>query len=184
MTTLRIKSSTAQCAQAPTLRGRERGSILLVALIFLAILTFAAATTMRTSTMGMRMAGNEQTRVNTLQLAQSIVDEVVTNPDNVVVSGDTGYINCTANVDDCTANTVAISQDIVATADASKASVIVERLAPALTPAPRGINSSADAFFAARFQVDATYDGTADNEGRAGVVQGVIVLVPRSAQSN
>ncbi len=167
--------------QTPT---RARGSVLLVALIFLAILTFAAATTMRTSTMGMRMAGNEQTRVNTLQLAQSIVDEVVTNPDNVVVSGDTGYINCTANVQDCTTNTVAISQDIVANADVSKAEVIVERLAPALTPAPRGINSSADAFFAARFQVDATYDGTADNEGRAGVVQGVIVLVPRSAQSN
>ena len=184
MRMLRMRVSSAKRAKVRALPCRETGSILLVALIFLAILTFAAATTMRTSTMGMRMAGNEQTRVTTLQLAQSIVDEVVTNPDNVVVSGDTGYINCTANVDDCTANTVAISQDIVATADAGKAEVIVERLAPALTPAPRGINSSADAFFAARFQVDATYDGTADNEGRAGVVQGVIVLVPRSAQSN
>jgi len=160
----------------------QHGSVLLISLIFLLILTLAATTTMRTSTLELRMAGNEQTRVATFELTQSIVDEVVGNPDNIRVSGDIGFVNCTAGVPGCTVNDVAIDTNLLPTAKAGNAEVIVERLAPALTPPPRGINSSADAFSAARFEVDVTYDGNADNEGRVGIVQGVLVLIPRGAQ--
>ncbi len=162
----------------------DRGSVLLIALIFLTILTLAVTTSMRTSTLGLRMAGNEETRVSTMELTQSIVDEVVGNPNNMIVSGDVGYVNCTTNLSGCTANLVTIDTVLLPTAKANNAEVAVKRLAPALTPAPRGINSSADAFFAARFEIDATYDGVADNEGRAGIVQGVLILVPRGAQTN
>ena len=171
-------------ASLQTLSKRQQGSVLLISLVFLVILTLAATTSMRTSTMEMRMAGNEEIRVSTLEMAQSIVDEVVGNPDNVIVSGDVGYVNCTANVAGCNETSVTIDEALLPAAEAGKAQVIVERLSPALSPAPRGINSSADAFLAARFEVDATYDGTADGEGRAGIVQGVIVLVPRGAQTN
>ena len=165
-------------------RKYQQGSVLLISLVFMVILILAATTTMRTSTLEMRMAGNEETRVRTLELAQSIVDEVVGNQDNMVVSGEVGDVNCTANVAGCDNYDVTIDQTLIPAADQAKASVIVERLTPALSPAPRGINSSADAFFAARFQVDSTYDGTDDGEGSAGVVQGVIILVPRGAQTN
>lgn len=173
----RTQSKTLYCHS-------QRGSVLVVSLVFLSVLTLAATTTMRTSTLGMRMAGNEETRVSSFEMAQSIVDEVVGNPDNIIVSGDIGLINCTANVSGCTANTVVVDPNLLPVNKTNNAQVVVERIAPALTPAPRGINSSADAFFAARFEVDATYDGVSTNEGKVGIVQGVLVLVPRGAQSN
>ena len=171
------------CNSVQLMAGRcQRGSVLLPALIFLLILTLGATTTMRTSTLELRMAGNEQQRVETFELTQSIVDEVVGNPDNIRVSGDLGYVNCTPGISGCTANDVTISTNLLPTTKSSNATVIVERLAPALSAPPRGINTSADAFRAARFEVDTTYDGTSDNEGKVGLVQGVLVLVPNGAQ--
>jgi len=167
-----------------TMTGAQQGSVLLISLIFLLILTLAATTTMRTSTMELRIASNEQTRVSTLELTQSIVDQVVGNPDNIIVSGDVGFVNCTTNVAGCSQQTITIDETVLPAAKQANAAVIVERLSPALTPAPRGINSSADAFYAARFEVETDYDGIDDNEGRVGLVQGVIVLVPRGAQTN
>jgi len=158
------------------------GSVLLPSLIFLLILTLAATTAMRTSTMELRMAGNEQQRVETFELTQSIVDQVVGNPDNIRVAGDPGYVNCTPNVPNCNANDVQINANLLAPSRAANATVKVERLAPALSAPPRGINTSTDAFSAARFEVDTTYDGTASNEGKVGIVQCVLVLVPRGAQ--
>ena len=170
--------------QSSSYRVNQQGSVLLIALVFLIILTLGATTTMRTSTMELRMAGNEEARLITLEMTQSIIDEVVGNPANMIVSGSVGFINCTTNVSGCNLSTVTIDTNLLSVSKAGNAQVVIERLGPALTPAPRGINSSADAFFAARFQVDTTYDGTASNEGKAGIVQGVLVLVPRNAQTN
>ncbi len=162
--------------------GTQHGSVLLPALVFLLILTLAATTTMRTSTLELRMAGNEQQRVETFELTQSIVDEVVGNPDNIRVSGNIGYVNCTPGVSGCNANDIVVNSDLLPTSKATNATVMVERLAPALSAPPRGINTSSDAFSAARFEVDTTYDGTLMSEGKVGLVQGVLVLVPRGAQ--
>ncbi|MCH8136842.1 MAG: pilus assembly PilX N-terminal domain-containing protein [Proteobacteria bacterium] len=162
----------------------QKGSVLVIALIFLAILTLAVSTSLRTSILGLRMAGNEEIRVSSFEMAQSIVDEVVGNPDNMLVFGDIGFINCTTNVSGCSATSVVIDSNLLPANKVSNAKVMIKRTAPALAPAPRGINSSADAFFAARFEVDSTYDGTSTNEAKANIVQGVLVLVPRSAQTN
>lgn len=163
-------------------RSSQRGSVFLPALIFLLILTLAATTNMRTSTLELRMAGNEQQRVETFELTQSIVDEVVGNPENIRVAGDIGYVNCTPGISGCNANDIIVNSSLLPIAKAGNATVMVERMGPALSAPPRGINTSADAFSAARFEVDTSYDGTADNEGRVGIVQGVLVLVPRGAQ--
>lgn len=163
---------------------KQQGVVLLVSLIFLLLLTLAATTTMQTSTIELRMSGNEEIRLATAELTQSIIDQVAGDPNNLPISGGVGYINCTPNVAGCTENAVTISSTLLPAADANKAQVIVQRMGPALTPAPRGINSSADAFFAARFEIDTTYDGTTDNEGKTGIVQGLMVLVPRGAQTN
>ena len=130
------------------------------------------------------MSGNEEVRLATAEMTQSIIDQVTGDPSNLTISGGVGFINCTANVAGCTENGVTISDNLLPAADVNKAQVIVQRMGPALTPAPRGINSSADAFFAARFEVDTTYDGKADNEGKARIVQGLMILVPRGAQTN
>lgn len=162
----------------------QRGVVLIISLIFLLLLTLAATTTMQSSTIELRMSSNEEIRLSTAELTQSIIDQVSGDPNNLPISGGVGYINCTANVSGCTENAVTINSSLLPTAEASKARVIVQRMGPELTPAPRGINSSADAFFAARFEVDTTYDGTTDNEGKANFVQGLMVLVPRGAQTN
>ncbi len=163
---------------------RQTGSVLLVALVLLLLLTFASTTSMRTSILELKMAGNEESRIGTLELSQSITDEVVGNPNNMVVNGTDGYTNCTSNVNGCNISTVAINANLVPNTNLSKATVIVTRLSPLSTPAPRGINSSADKFYAARFEVDTTYDGTADNQGKAGIVQGVLILIPKNSQTN
>lgn len=173
-----FKSSYASCHSG------QRGVVLVISLIFLMLLTLAATATMQTSTIELRMSGNEEVRLATAELTQSIIDQVAGDPNNLPISGSVGYINCTPNVTGCTENAVTINTSLLPASEASKARVIVQRMGPELTPAPRGINSSADAFFAARFEVDTTYDGTADNEGRANFVQGLMVLVPRGAQTN
>ena len=53
----------------------EQGALLIISLIFMLLLILSATTTMRTSTLGLRMAGNEETRVSTAEMTQSIVDE-------------------------------------------------------------------------------------------------------------
>lgn len=162
----------------------QRGVVLVISLVFLLLLTLVATATMQTSTIELRMSGNEEVRLTTAELTQSIIDQVAGDPSNLPISGSVGYINCTPNVTGCTENAVTINTNLLPAAEANKARVIVQRMGPELTPAPRGINSSADAFFAARFEVDTTYDGTADNEGKANFVQGLMVLVPRGAQTN
>ena len=71
----------------------ERGSVLLISLVFLLILTLGATTAMRTSSLGLKMANNEEIRVTTMEMTQSIIDQVVGNPDNLIVAGGVGWIN-------------------------------------------------------------------------------------------
>ncbi|MGI9250465.1 MAG: PilX N-terminal domain-containing pilus assembly protein [Pseudohongiellaceae bacterium] len=163
---------------------QQHGSVLLITLIFLLLLTLAASAAMRTSTMELRMAGNEQTRLDALVRIQSVVDAVLSEPGNFVISGAPGFTNCNANVSGCDRQTISINASVTAAYEQSGTTLVVERLAPALTPAPPGITPNADAFLAARFQVDAEYDGTGAQGGRAGIVQGVIVLIPRDAQTD
>lgn len=54
----------------------QSGAVLLVALIFLAALALISVTVMQTSTLELRMAGNEQERIETLQKVQAVLDEL------------------------------------------------------------------------------------------------------------
>lgn len=57
----------------------QRGVVLLVALIFLAALALISVTVMQTSTLELRMAGNEQERIETLQKVLAVLDEIGEN---------------------------------------------------------------------------------------------------------
>src|SRR5512139_2305216 len=52
---------------------RQTGAVLVVALFFLVILTLISITAMRASTLGLRMAGNEQEQRRALQSMQSAI---------------------------------------------------------------------------------------------------------------
>lgn len=54
----------------------ERGSVLLVALVFLVLTSLIAVTTMNTSVLEIRMAGNSQFREDAMQIAEGIRDDI------------------------------------------------------------------------------------------------------------
>jgi len=73
---------------------RQSGAALIVSLILLMVLTVLAVSTMRTASLGLLMAGNTQVRQNAFQLAQTGIDDVVSQGEPV------GAGDCTAPVAD------------------------------------------------------------------------------------
>ena len=56
---------------------RQRGAVLIISLVLLMVLTILAISTMRTASLGLLMAGNNQYRQNAWQLAQAGIDSVL-----------------------------------------------------------------------------------------------------------
>ncbi len=79
---------------------KQRGAILIVAMIFLLLLSVLAVTTMRMGTLQVYMAGNEQARVEAFEKAQAIVSSLDGNDANFNVVGSTGYRMCSAGHSD------------------------------------------------------------------------------------
>jgi type IV pilus assembly protein PilX len=71
---------------------RQKGAVLITALIFLVILTLISVAAMRSSTLELRMAGNEQEHRRALQSTQSAINGVLANANIQVV--DIGITTC------------------------------------------------------------------------------------------
>jgi Tfp pilus assembly protein PilX len=56
---------------------RQRGAVLIISLVLLMVLTILAISTMRTASLGLLMAGNNQYRQNAWQLAQAGIDSIL-----------------------------------------------------------------------------------------------------------
>jgi Tfp pilus assembly protein PilX len=163
--------------------GGEAGAALVTALILLIVITLLSLSSMRASTLELRMASNEQERAEAFQAAQAAVDGVVAEPGNFSVTGSAGYRNCTPSVDtetQCDQRTVTLPAEPFS----AQNQVIVERLAPENSPVPRSLDTSSDKFSAAFFGVDSSYMRDSARGGAAQVVQGYLVLTPKSGQSN
>jgi hypothetical protein len=159
---------------------REQGAALITALIFLIIITMLSLTAMRSSMLELRQASNDEIRVAAFESAQAIIDAVLDTPAGMPVVGDVGDRTCSYTSTDC-ANTLTLPAalgygDFVAD---ERVKVIVERLAPAYRPPPRGLGTSARMLTAAAFRIDATYDLAEDGRGSAEVTQGVLIVVPK-----
>lgn len=159
----------------------QQGNVLFITLIFLLLLSITASAVIRSATTGLRMTANEQTRLSTLSLAQSIADSVLVQRSNFPLAGPPGTRFCTVNVSGCGTQPISINSALLSTDKQRYARVLVERLPPDLAPPPAALGLDASIFSMARFQVTVEYDGRAINEGRAGVVQGVTLLQPQPA---
>ena len=164
-----------------TMKHTSQGNVLLITLIFLLLLSITASAVIRSATTGLRMTANEQTRLSTLSMAQSIADSVLAQRSNFPLAGPPGSRFCTGNVSGCGGSPISINPALLNASKQQYATVVIERLPPALSPPPAGLGFDANIFSLARFQVEVDYDGRAINEGRAGVVQGVILLQPLPA---
>jgi len=165
----------------------QRGAALFTALMFLIVLTLISLAAMRSSTLEMRMANNDEARLTAFQRTQAIIDATIGEPDNIQVIGDVGRRVCTGSGpgdtpdgEDCTEYGIALmSDEYDAEVGDGTVKIAVTRLSPAEAPAPRSLGTSAAAYSVANFQVDALYDGSDDGLGRGRIVEGVMVLISK-----
>jgi hypothetical protein len=165
-------------------RNFERGAALVTSLIFLIVISLFTVTSIRSSTLGVRMAQNEEARFVAIQAAQALTEIVVGAPGATPVTGTHGFSICTLNWDEGACNLpggldpvlpAGYVADEVA-ADNLRGRVV--RFAPTEKPPPRMIESSLDKFTTATFEITAKFDRSAEGLGAARLVEGVLVLVP------
>lgn len=169
-------------------RRQQRGAALFTALMFLVVLTLISLAAMRSSTLEMRMASNDEARLSAFQRTQAIIDATIAVTDNVQVIGDVGRRICTGAGASDTPDNLACTEYDIELADTvydddvadGRIKIAVTRLSPAEAPAPRAIGTSAAVYSVANFKVDAFYDGTEDGLGRGRIVEGVMVLISKS----
>ena len=158
---------------------RQSGVILVTSLVFLIAITLLAVASMRSANIGLHMAQNEESRIVALQGAQALADAIVSDPNTTLVIGEPGFTTCTATENNCQRNDLTMTNAIMAEYTGSGIiSARVERMFPALRPAPRGVESSMDKFVAASFEVRSTYDRVSEGLGKQTIVEGILVLVP------
>ncbi|HSM29960.1 MAG TPA: PilX N-terminal domain-containing pilus assembly protein [Woeseiaceae bacterium] len=166
--------------QRMTAVGRQRGAILVVALMFLIAITLLTLSSMRASNIGLYMAQNEESRIAAEQAAQALADAIVANPGSTPVYGMQGFTACTAGQTGCDRYDLPAGDPVLeAAVAANHISARVERVGPIFRPPPRVVESSIDKFTSAGFRVTTTYDRMDEGLGRQQVSQGVLVLVPK-----
>ncbi|MEE8463396.1 MAG: PilX N-terminal domain-containing pilus assembly protein [Gammaproteobacteria bacterium] len=160
-------------------KSAQRGVVLVSALILLVIITLLSMSAMRVSITELRMAGNQETAITSFQASQALSDAIIDATTSTPVIGDPGFTICTGTGVNCDRENWRLPNGMYG--DQLNLGVmdsVIVRLAPALRPPPRGINSSADKFSAAAFSITSTFDMADQGFGRDTVVEGVLILVP------
>ena len=161
----------------------QRGVALVISLILLVVITMIALTTIRFSTQELNFASNDTLKVEAFESAQSLVDATIATPANTPVVGQCAPVPYTVCLPGQTCN----GQSTLALADgwldseiaAGNVTIQVQRVCPNLGPPPRGFGTSVVLFSAANFSVQAMYNMSSQGQGRTGINEGVIVLVPK-----
>lgn len=148
--------------------GRQDGVALAAGLMILLIITVIGVVSMRSSIFEIRMARNEEARMEAFQRAESLVESIVSYDANfnAVSAGDStclkfGDANCTITID-ADLNTAPHN-----TRSTGSTTFICETTAPRFLAMSEGNN----VFL---FDVLATYDATSAKQGRASVALGVL----------
>ncbi len=163
-----------------SLKRKQGGAILVIALMFLVAITLYTISSMRSSNIGLFMAQNEESRVTAEQAAQALADAIVASPASTPVVGTTGYTACTASEVNCTRNDLPVTDPVLAYAVANDhIRARVERTGSIFRPPPRVVETSIDKFSSASFRVITTYDRVDEGLGREQITEGVLVLVPK-----
>ena len=160
---------------------------MIIALIFLLMISLVATTAAENNTLQLRMAGNDQLRASAQQRVMAILDAILDDTDNTPVIGGIGYKICDANATDtsCDQTLITVGASIVSAPASTSTDYFVTRSGPLETDAPvmhESIASSASAFKVARYEVTASFQGDQARLGNSTVVQGITIKIP--AQNN
>ena len=89
-------------------RGKQRGAVLVLGLIFLMLLTIVGVVASQRSTLEMQMSGNFQTKLEYFEYARSVIDAAKVQPGILPIPIIVGYTRCTtaaakpADISSCT----------------------------------------------------------------------------------
>ena len=183
---------------------QQRGIALATSLVFLVVITVLGLVAVRSSTTELRLAHNEQTRIEARQVAQALVDSVIQNRANLPVNGNINYLRCydsgsNGNQTQCAEADQGLVLPTQPNAAAStttgecdpRAGIFqtgvyaeAQRVPPGDTPVPASILTSMDKFHMAAFSVRGQYACGNTGLGSADIEQGVLKLVPKADRIN
>jgi len=159
---------------------QQEGMVLLLALVFVLMLALVVGVVVRSGTLQLHMAANDQQREEASHVAQDIAAELVTHPENFSLAAAVGYTRCAPGG----AGPGCDNRDLVGPAAGSAGSGYqvdyrVTRRAPLLwnAPAPRGGGTELTGGDVAIFEIDVRVEGLGAKPGRARAIQGVAVVV-------
>ena len=95
------------------LAARQRGAILIIALMFLVAITLFTISLMRSSNIGLFLAQNEESRIAAEQAAQALADAIVATPASTPVVGQSGFTACTPGQSGCNRNDLPVTNPIL-----------------------------------------------------------------------
>lgn len=171
---------------------KQQGAALIIALILLIVITILALNGMTGGIMEMRMSGNEETRSATVHQGQGAADVVAAR----IICKDGYTTNCLSQsalftggpgstvMSTAMSGTSNISFTSYPSLTATSITAIIKRLYPesGIPNATRisGRESSVRVLQAAFFQIETTYDNTANGGGKAKIVQGFTATIPKA----
>jgi Tfp pilus assembly protein PilX len=147
---------------------RQRGAALVVALIILLTVTLLSLSGVVTSVLEIRIARSSQADTEVFQLAQSGADYAVSTSGALPTTGATGAFK-----------TIDLSGDsLFSTATGESIVVRAARTRDCALPPRSRRGTSAEAYKAFHYEIEATVNRNATGWGRNGLTQGWIMLGP------
>jgi PilX N-terminal len=159
---------------------KQGGAVLIISLLVLLLLAVLATSVSQTSLLQLHMAANEEAKVAALQRSLAVVDAVLALPGSTPLRGGVGYRICAVEAAEPGCDEASLDIDAGARPAAGSLDYVVTRVGPPLAHLPvmdEDVASSGIHYLAAKFEVRVSYDGTAQDLGRAALTQGVLVRV-------
>lgn len=164
---------------------RQRGVVLVVALLVLLLLGIIATTVARSNLLQLRMAGNDEARTAAMQQALAVVDAVLPSAVGLAPAGGVGYRLCLPDsaTTDCDDYSLVLESGALPAVGITD--VAVTRVAPLEERMPVLAEDQASStvyYRVAKIEVQVSYAGSAAGLGRATIAQGLLLRLPASPQ--
>ena len=158
--------------------GTSQGAALVMGLVILLIISALSITSMRGSSLELRMASNAESGISAYQIVQAVSDYIAQTPVTTPVVGGAGYTYCTANEVGCSDTGLSLAAGMYTSA-LSSGHIGVRIVREADRGVPRGAGTSLDKFSSAAFEVRSSFDRSSDSLGHSELVEGLIVIIPK-----
>jgi len=153
---------------------KEHGTALITALVLLVALTMVSLAGMQSTSIQLLISGNDETTVEAYEYAQSIIDAVTENANNFMMGTNPGFTACLNTEPGCNNDSINLVETMFNGIDIQAKVVFLKS-----GPAPRKKNaSSLSQTNGAYFDITGQYDETANNRGKADIVQGYVLTIP------